>query len=73
MARQHPEWLLGPVRSGYLDGDNYMVNLGIPEARAAITDLVSDFIREGGLACYRQDFNDLRVPERRSIPQPNMK
>ena len=40
-----------------------MVNLGIPEARRHITDLVSDLIREGGITCYRQDFNDLRVPE----------
>ena len=42
---------------------NYMVNLGIPEARRHITDLVSQLIAEGGFTCYRQDFNDLRVPE----------
>ncbi len=63
MVRKHPEWLIGPVRSGYLDGNNYMVNLGIPEARRAITDLVSNLICEAGITCYRQDFNDLRVPE----------
>ncbi|MCX6030734.1 MAG: alpha-galactosidase [Chloroflexi bacterium] len=63
MVRKHPEWLIGPVRSGYLDGNNYMVNLGIPEARRAITDLVSNLIREAKITCYRQDFNDLRVPE----------
>jgi alpha-galactosidase len=40
-----------------------MVNLGLPEARAALTNLVSDIIREAGITCYRQDFNDLRVPE----------
>ena len=40
-----------------------MVNLGIPEARRHITDLVSNLIRDGGITCYRQDFNDLRVPE----------
>jgi alpha-galactosidase len=40
-----------------------MVNLGIPEARRHITDLISSLIREGGITCYRQDFNDLRVPE----------
>ena len=63
LARTHPEWLIGPVRSGYLDTNNYMVNLGIPEARRHITELISGLITEAGITCYRQDFNDLRVPE----------
>ncbi|MCX6030502.1 MAG: alpha-galactosidase [Chloroflexi bacterium] len=63
MFRTHPEWLLGPVHSGYLDTDNYMVNLGIPEARRHITELISGLITESRITCYRQDFNDLRVPE----------
>ena len=63
MVREHPDWLIGPVPSGNADGVNFMVNLGIPEARRHITDLVSNLIRESGITCYRQDFNDLRVPE----------
>jgi len=62
IAQEHSEWLLGPTPcSG--GGANYLVNLGIPEARWHITDLVSGLIEEGGVTCYRQDFNDLRVPE----------
>lgn len=49
--REHPEWCLGPV------GDNYLFNLGLPEARQAMTDLISGIMAEGGVTCYRQDFN----------------
>jgi len=63
MVREHPDWLIGPVPSGGANGVNYMVNLGIPEARRHITDLISNLVREGEITCYRQDFNDLRVPE----------
>ena len=52
----HPEWLLGPV------GSNYLFNLGIPEARRAITDLISGLITEAGVTCYRQDFNTNPAP-----------
>jgi alpha-galactosidase len=50
-TREHPEWLLGPV------GDNCLYDLGNPEACQFLTDLVSDLIAEGGVTCYRQDFN----------------
>lgn len=50
-TREHPEWLLGPV------GDNYLLNLGLPEARRGLTDLISRVIEEGGITVYRQDFN----------------
>ncbi len=63
MAREHPEWLLGPVPSGNTNGMNYMVNLGNPAARQHVTELVSNLIATSGVTCYRQDFNDLRVPE----------
>lgn len=53
LAQAHPEWLL---RS-----DDYpefhLVNLGLPEARAYLTDLVSKLIAEYGVDIYRQDFN----------------
>jgi alpha-galactosidase len=50
-TREHPEWLLGPV------GDNYLFNLGIPEARRMLADFLSNLIAEGNIGCYRQDFN----------------
>jgi alpha-galactosidase len=50
-TKQHPEWLMGPV------GDNYLFNLGIPEARQMLTDFLSNLIAESNLGCYRQDFN----------------
>ncbi len=56
LTREHPEWLLGPV------GGNYLVDLGIPEARKYITDLVSSIISEGRITWYRQDFNMPLVP-----------
>jgi alpha-galactosidase len=55
-TREHPEWLLGPI------GDNYLFNLGLPEAREAITDLISGLIEEGGITVYRQDFNTDPAP-----------
>ncbi len=62
LARRHPEWLLGSAPSPALQGDNYMINLGLPEARRAVTDLVSELIRSAGITCYRQDFNFLVAP-----------
>jgi alpha-galactosidase len=51
IVHEHPDWVIGPV------GENYLFNLGIPAARAFLTDLLSDIIREGGVTCLRQDFN----------------
>ena len=47
----HPEWLLGR------DGQQKLLNLGIPEARQWLTDHVDKFLREQGIDLYRQDFN----------------
>jgi alpha-galactosidase len=55
-TREHPEWLLGPI------GTNYLYNLGLPEARQAMTDLLSSLITEAGVTCYRQDFNTDPAP-----------
>ncbi len=62
LAREHPEWLLGPTPCS-AGGWNYLLDLGHPDARRHVTDLVSGLIEEGGVSCYRQDFNDLRLPE----------
>lgn len=58
LVREHPEWLLGPFN---ID-EGYLLNLGIPEAREYITDMISAAITEGGVTCYRQDFNMVPAP-----------
>ena len=50
-TREHPDWLQGPI------GDSYLLNLGLPEARGGLTDLISGLITEGQITVYRQDFN----------------
>jgi len=55
-TREHPEWLLGPI------GDNYLFNLGLPQARRALTDLISSIIADSGVTIYRQDFNMNPLP-----------
>jgi len=47
----HPEWLLGP------DGQQKLLNLGNPDARAWVTDYMSTFLEREGIDLYRQDFN----------------
>ncbi|MCE0497282.1 MAG: alpha-galactosidase [Methylacidiphilales bacterium] len=51
LLTEHPEWFLKRKDGGGL------LNLGDPEARKGITDLVSDLITQGGVDWYRQDFN----------------
>ena len=48
---EHPDWFLGPIEN------NYLLNLGDPAARRGMTDTISALITEGGVTCYRQDFN----------------
>ncbi|NOY61087.1 MAG: alpha-galactosidase [Calditrichaeota bacterium] len=50
--REHPEWVLKKKNAQY-----GIFNLGIPEAREWMTDVVSRLIEENGVALYRQDFN----------------
>ena len=49
--RENPSFLLGPV------GDNYLFDLGNPEARTMLTEHLAKLIEEGHITCYRQDFN----------------
>ena len=55
---EHPEWFLqrqpGMPREV---GENLILNLGNPEARQWVTELVSGLVTEHGLDWYRQDFN----------------
>ncbi len=47
IAKNHPEWLLGGT----------LLNLGNTEARAWLTNHISEFIKSQGIDLYRQDFN----------------
>ncbi len=53
MVRQHAKWLL----SSNQNANNFIFNLGNPEARAWLTAYVSSLIQEYGVNVYRQDFN----------------
>ncbi len=53
LHREHPEFLL----SSEENPSNLLLNLGMPEARQYITNLISQLITENGVDIYRQDFN----------------
>lgn len=53
LHREHPEFLL----SNRKDASNLLFNLGTPEARQYLTDMISKLITENGVDIYRQDFN----------------
>ncbi len=53
IAREHPEFLLRCQQNP----DNWLYNLGLPEARAYLADTLSRVISESGVDVYRQDFN----------------
>lgn len=53
LAREHPDFVLASPS----DPSNLLLNLGLPQARAYITDLISQRIAEHGVDIYRQDFN----------------
>jgi alpha-galactosidase len=64
LHREHPEWLLSHAKGGWdfmhadLQGvDQYLLNLGNPEARKWITDHVSKLIEESKIDIYRHDAN----------------
>jgi alpha-galactosidase len=62
---QHPEWLLSAdaARPGNVSvvgpgtRTDCLLNLGIPAARAWLTDHIDRFLTEQGIDLYRQDFN----------------
>lgn len=53
LHREHPEFLL----TSPADPSNLLLDLGNPDARRHITDLVSRILAENGVDIYRQDFN----------------
>jgi len=64
IAREHPEFCLeaGP-------GD-LLFNLGDPEARRFMTDLLSNAIEEHGIDIYREDFNIDPLPFWQAADEP---
>lgn len=65
LAREHPDWLLGPI------GGNYLFDLGNPRAREAMTETVARLIVEGRISGYRQDFNMDSAPFWRAADAPD--
>lgn len=55
LRKAHPEWFFLPPTCD--NPGTALVNLGKPEARQGITDMVSKIITEAGMDWYRQDFN----------------
>jgi alpha-galactosidase len=51
IAREHPQFVLGDLKR---DG---LFNLGDPQARAWLTELISQRITEFGVDIYREDYN----------------
>jgi alpha-galactosidase len=70
----HPEWLLKPPpnTSGLLYDESWrLLNLGDPDARAWITDRISEIVTSEGIDLYRQDFNVDPLPFWRSHDAPD--
>ncbi len=63
----HPEFLLRCIENR----DSCLLNLGLPEARKFITDIISGYIREWGVDIYRQDFNMEPLPFWRATDAPD--
>jgi alpha-galactosidase len=57
-TKAHPEWFIGERGPG----KSLLLNLGDPQARTHITDVVSNLIRDNGMDFYRQDFNFSPLP-----------
>lgn len=56
IALAHPEWFL--KRKEKVEGSDYwLLNLGNKEALDYAVELVSGYVKELSLSCYRQDFN----------------
>ena len=64
--KEHPEYLLA-----HGDSDVFLLDLGNPEARRYVTDLISGRVDELGIDIYRQDFNMDPLPYWRSNEEPD--
>jgi alpha-galactosidase len=61
----HPEWLLGK------DGEQKLLDLGNPAARAWLTDHIDQLLTSQGIDLYRQDYNVDPLPYWRGADAPN--
>jgi alpha-galactosidase len=61
----HRDWLFDR------GGENFLFNLGHPQARQFLTEFISARIDEFGLGCYRQDFNIDPLPFWRAADAPD--
>ena len=58
--REHPDWFLSADRDyddPYYSRESRLLDLGNPDARQAVYDLVSLLVRKLGLRVFRNDFN----------------
>ncbi|MDO5554993.1 MAG: alpha-galactosidase [Planctomycetia bacterium] len=57
-TKEHPEWYLRPG-GGHdaSDGETLLLNLGNPDARAWVTETISNILRDNKITWYREDFN----------------
>ncbi|MBO4305044.1 MAG: alpha-galactosidase [Lentisphaeria bacterium] len=55
---EHPEWLLGDKKA-FAEGKevDFLLNIGIPEARKYLFDTLCGIIQREGIDDYREDFN----------------
>jgi len=58
VIKEHPEWLLGNKKA-FAEGKevNFLLNIGIPEARKYLLDIIGGIIEREGIDDYREDFN----------------
>jgi alpha-galactosidase len=58
VIKEHPEWLLGDKQT-FAEGKevNFLLNIGIPEARKYLFDTISGIMEREGIDDYREDFN----------------
>jgi alpha-galactosidase len=67
LNKEHPEFML----KREADPDNLLYNMGMPEAREYLTDLISGCITEHGVDIYRQDFNFDPLPYWEQADEPD--
>ena len=66
LDKEHPEWLIRLP-----SGSNYLLNLGIPEARNWVVDMVSNMIETIGIDYFRHDCNIDPLKYWRAADAPN--
>lgn len=70
IAREHPEFVLWDGPPNWTEQHDGLFNLGDPQARRYLTDLLSRAIEDFGLDIYRNDFNIDPLAFLRAADQP---